>query len=215
MKQKILTTAAIACMALGTFATCLATPVNGVITESGFGKYRIKDNTGLERLFYVGKKKTVYEPSDWWRPGVGDSVALECVEETRRGNPIMVIKSIRLVKAGPNTIKVESPAEVKITQVGRRAIRAQVAGRGQAIQFLRTRRMKVIPTGWIPVAGELARITFSTKASPFSSGINKTMSQVEKIKAFTPAKPPKRGPGKPKVIEPKAAEPETIDPASD
>ena len=52
------------------------TVAKGTISEMGYGKFRLKETGGLERLYLVGKKDTSYDPNDW-RPEAGDQISVD------------------------------------------------------------------------------------------------------------------------------------------
>lgn len=139
-----------------------AKTLKGSVLEEGFGKFRMKDASGASWLLYLSRDKTSYKPDDW-RPVVGDQVVVTYVEATSRGNEILQAAIVELVKAGPNTVRITSPVEVVITEVGRTGYNAKIAPSGPIAKFTKQRSTKIEPTGWVPAVGDKVIMTFTVK----------------------------------------------------
>ena len=164
-----------------------AKEVQGTVQELGFGKFKLQEKSGTGWLFYLSKDGSTFKPDDW-RPSVGDEISVAHMEVQRRGNAISQVTSVNLIKAGPNTIKLTSPVEVEITEVGRSGFMAKVMPSGKVVRFATQRSTKVTPTGWVPSPGEKAVMSFTAKPASgigmaFSgpSGMTYALDKVEKV----------------------------------
>lgn len=163
-------------------------PVEGTINEIGWGKFRLTDKDNTIRAFSESKQDTKYDPSDW-RPAVGDLVSAAYTKVEQRSGAVLRVDTLKLVKAGPNTVIVKSPAEILITEVGKTAIRGKVLALDKEARFSRSRETKMSPDGWTPAAGEKARVEFTARASPVTFGITYVIEKMEKIVAEAPKAP--------------------------
>jgi hypothetical protein len=152
----------------------------GTIAEMGYGKFRLKENGGLERLYLVGKKDTSYEPNDW-RPEAGDQIAVDFFQKKDK----LVAGKVTLVKLGPNNVdpkQMVSPLRVVVRETGKSGIIATLKGTSKAVKFSSQRKKtKYEPVGWVPAAGEEIEIEFTTAAAKFTYDIAYVMSKVTRI----------------------------------
>jgi hypothetical protein len=143
----------------------------GTIAEMGYGKFRLKENGGLERLYLVGKKDTSYEPNDW-RPEAGDQISVDFFQKKDK----LVAGKVTLVKLGPNNVdpkQMVSPLRVVVRETGKSGIIATLKGTSKAVKYE--------PVGWVPEAGEEVEIEFTTAAAKFTYDIAYVMSKVTRI----------------------------------
>ena len=131
-------------------------------------------------------RDTAYEPASW-RPAVGDEVTVEYTAVDRRGRTVLRVDKVVLVEAGPNTVQIESPVEIRIAEAGRTAVRGVVIGEdgedGASIRFARARESRFIPEGWAPQPGERARLTFTTRAAPGGFAVVHVIETLERLAA--------------------------------
>ncbi|NCC49808.1 MAG: hypothetical protein EOM20_01200 [Spartobacteria bacterium] len=155
--------------------------MEGTIKEEGFGKYSIIDNNGTELLLNVSKRETKYDPA-LWRPTNDDKINATYYEKKGRDGAMLVAKQISLVAAGPNTVTIDSPTTVTITESGRSGFITTLTDYDNKDQkFTRHRGTKMIPTGWVPSPGEKAVITFHLQPATFGFGIAYMADEVKKI----------------------------------
>lgn len=168
---------------VGSVAALGGGKIQGTVTQTGWGKFILKDLAGTTRTFHVGKGVTGFEPDDWWRPKAGDEVTLEWIETTGRSGVVVTASSVKLLKPGPNTVKLESPVEGEVVQGGRSAIQAKVRTKGKqsVVRFQRGRDTTVTPMGWVAMPGEKVRVEFTVQPSRFMFGINYVASKIEKL----------------------------------
>jgi hypothetical protein len=159
----------------------MANEGRGIVVEMGWGKFKVKDDSGVIKLYYVEKKTTTFEPTDW-RPTEGEKILLAYTEVLRRSETILRVDKVKLLKAGAQTIRIKSPVDVEIVEVGRSGFKTKILASGKAVKFLRHRRTQVIPAGWVPVMGEKARIEFIVKPGRVSFGLSYQADKVELIK---------------------------------
>lgn len=155
--------------------------VSGKISDTGWGKFILKEAGGLERTYAVGRRATSYEPSDW-RPAAGDQVKVDWYEKKGK----LVAGKVTLVKLGANSIdpaSMKSPLIVKVTEAGRSGIKAIPEGKSTEIKFTYQRKhSKFEPTGWNPQAGERVRVDFEAKKGKFSHGLTYAINKLTLIK---------------------------------
>ena len=150
----------------------------GVITDTGLGSFTI-DEVGTLRQFNLSSKNTVYAPATW-RPTKGDSVSLTFTPiANKRGNTVLAVDLVTLVKAGPDTlVDLSSPVAAEIVETGRSGVRARIAG-GHILRFAYGRGVQKTPPGWVPVVGEKAKISFRIEPG-FGFGLNYVADAIEK-----------------------------------
>jgi hypothetical protein len=133
--------------------------VEGTVTDTGYGQFRMKDKAGTERLFKIGARDTSYEPADW-KPSDGDEVVVTFAEKQGRSGVTIVATKVKMVKQGAGAFTAPSPVEVEITQTGRASVLAKVAGTDKIVRFQRPRGATVDPAGWEPAVGDKVKIEF-------------------------------------------------------
>ncbi len=152
----------------------------GTIKDAGLGKYSVTDSNGTEFLLNVSKRETSYEPK-LWRPADDDKVSATYYEKTGRNGAMLVAKKITLLKAGPNTITVTSPATVTILETGRSGFITTLTDYdNKDLKFTRQRNTKMVPTGWVPAPGEKAIITFHKQQARFGFNVAYMADEVRK-----------------------------------
>jgi len=164
-----------ACVAV----TMAGTEIKGKVTETGFGKFKMKDSSDTERLFYIEKKTSTYEPSDW-RPIEGDQVTISYNETESRGKTKLVVDKVKLDKASPNTVQIKSPVKVEIREAGRSGYKVKISDSGKPFKFDKDRNTQVVPAGWQPKTGEKATVTFKIEESTFTFGLKYIAEKIEK-----------------------------------
>ncbi|MBN2302780.1 MAG: hypothetical protein JXN60_09740 [Lentisphaerae bacterium] len=169
----------IVCFALG-IVGAHAEEAKGIVSEMGFGKFRLKESDNVARLFHLKKKTTSFEPADW-RPAEGDKISLTFMETVSRSGTILQAQQVKLKKAGPNTFDLENPVDVEIIETGRSGFIVKLIRRNKQWRFDRHRRTEMVPAGWIPCTGEKARIHFQKKVAAFTFGIGYQADKVERI----------------------------------
>jgi hypothetical protein len=133
-----------------------ADETSGKVTDTGFGTFKI-DEKGTTRQFNLSTSKSHYEPASW-RPTIQDQVKVVFTPNQGSKGTVLAVDQVALLKAGPNTLaSVESPVTGVVTEVGKSGIKAKLPS-GQIVKFSFRRGMERIPAGWVPVAGEKARI---------------------------------------------------------
>jgi hypothetical protein len=171
-------------------ALLLATPLvaaaadetasKGTIAEMGYGKFRLTEAGGLDRLYLVGKKETAYEPMDW-RPGTGDQVSVTFFTKKDK----LVASQVTLVKLGPNSIdpkQMVSPMRVTVRETGKSGIIATLKGTTKQVKFSNARKKtKYDPVGWVPAPGEEIEVEFTTVPSRFAFDITYQLGTVKRI----------------------------------
>lgn len=156
-----------------------ADEVTGKVTGAGFGSFKLDDNGTIKQL-NLSAKSSEYEPSSW-RPTEGDTVTATYTVQTGRKGEVLAVNKVTLVKAGDNTIvSLENPVTVEIVDVGSSGIKAKLP-KGQILRFTRGRRTQMEPAGWVPAAGEKAKITFKLERGGFGFGLNYVAEKIEKI----------------------------------
>ena len=150
----------------------------GVISGTGLGSFTINDG-GTLRQFNLSSKNTLYAPATW-RPMRGDDVRVAFTPiQNKRGNTVLAVDRVTLVKAGPDTlVDVPSPAMAEIVETGRSGIRARIAD-GHVLRFAYGRGVRKSPPGWVPVVGEKAKISFRIEPG-FGFGLNYVADAIEK-----------------------------------
>jgi len=155
--------------------------LEGTINQVGFGKYSIIDSKGSELLLNISRRETQYEPK-LWRPAKDDKVSATYYEKAGRNGAKLVAKNVTLVKAGPNTIIITSPATVTITETGRSGFKTTLTDYDEkALKFTRHRGTKIVPTGWLPAAGEKAVITFRLQQAKFGFNVAYMADEVKRV----------------------------------
>ena len=154
--------------------------VVGTVQETGWGKFKIKDENGTVRLFHISKKATAFSPEDW-RPMIGDKVSIKYSTFQRRNTTVAQIDTVKLIEAGPNTPRMTSPVDVEIREMGRGSVRVKILKSGKLVKFSRGRATRMEPAGWVPTAGEKARITFSFRTGMFF-GVTYIADMIAKVK---------------------------------
>jgi hypothetical protein len=151
----------------------------GVISDTGFGSFTIKENDTL-RQFNLSSKNSRYEPTTW-RPAAGDTVRLTFTPvQGRGGSTVLAVDAVTLVQAGPNTIAdLKSPVTGEIVEVGRSGVRAKIAG-GHVLRFVYGRGVQKTPVGWVPVVGEKALIEFRGEEG-FGFSLNYVADKMAKV----------------------------------
>lgn len=153
---------------------------SGTISAMSWGKFSLKE-AGGERTFAVGKRATSYEPKDW-RPAAGDQVKVEWYEKKGK----LIAGKLTLVKLGANSVDpdaMQSPMQVKVTEVGRSGIKAIPKGKTAAVKFTYQRkRTQFEPAEWTPQAGETVKVDFEAKSSKFSHGLTYAINKLTLIK---------------------------------
>ena len=138
----------------------------GVINEMGWGKFVLKEQGGLARLYLLGKQETAYDPAVW-RPGLGDQVEVSYYENKGK----LIASNVRLVKLGPNSVdpkEMVSPMRVVVQESGKSGIYAGRKGSPKRMRFVYARRhTQFDPVGWKPQVGEEVEVEFDTKPSTF------------------------------------------------
>jgi hypothetical protein len=156
------------------------TVAKGTISEMGYGKFRLKENGGLERLYLVGKKDTSYEPNDW-RPEAGDQISVDFFQKKDK----LVAGKVTLVKLGPNSVdpkQMVSPLRVVVRETGKSGIKATLKGTTKEVKFSSQRKKtKYEPVGWVPTPGEEVEVEFTTQAAKFTYDIAYVLSKVTRI----------------------------------
>jgi hypothetical protein len=140
----------------------------GTISEKGFGSFKLADKDGTQRLFNESSRSTRYEP-DSWRPAMGDKVSVTYTEVQKKSGIVLAVDLVKLVKRGPNSVEISSPADVEIIETGRSGVKATI--KGKVVRFSTGRTTTWSPTGWAPNVGDKARITFHTQASRINVGV--------------------------------------------
>ena len=112
---------------------------------------------------------------------VGDKVSLDYMQVTGRGGTILQAMTVKLEKAGPDTLRLESPVEVQIVETGRTGIIVRLIKENKQIRFTRHRKTEMLPLGWTPSAGEKAKIHFEVKSATWTFGINYQANKVEQV----------------------------------
>lgn len=163
-----------------TFSASALDTAKGTIAEQGYGKFYLDDESGTRLHIYESKKSTIYEPNTW-RPNTGDKVTVQYTKQMGKNAMKLVASKITLVEAGSMTVNFESPVEVEVMEIGRSKILANVITANQAIRFDKAKGMQFVPTGWIPMPGEKAKLYFFTKPSTFKFGLTYMASKLEKI----------------------------------
>jgi hypothetical protein len=158
-----------------------AKEVRGTVQEGGFGKFRLQDKSDTSWLFYLSKDGSSYQPDDW-RPTVGDEVSVAYMTVQKRNASIAQVTRVTLIKVGPNTVRIKSPVQVEITEVGRSGYKAKVLPAGTIVRFASQRSTQTIPVGWAPQPGDKATITFTTKPT-MGFMMSYAMDKVEKAEA--------------------------------
>jgi hypothetical protein len=177
-RHGILALAAVAALALAGLARAEDTAA-GKVVEAKFGTIKVDEN-GTQRQFSFSQKTSQFEP-DLWRPAADDQVSLTFHTETGKRGTVLVVDKVTLVKAGPNSISsLASPQTVEILESGRSGIRAKLAT-GQAVKFTLQRGAEVSPAGWVPAAGEKAKLEFKGEKSRVGFGVNFLVSKLEKV----------------------------------
>lgn len=135
--------------------------VEGTITDTSYGEFKLKDKEGTQRLFKISGRNppTTYEPADW-KPTDGDEVVVTYVEKTGRSGVTIVASKVKLVKASTTAFAAPSPVEAEITQTGRASVLAKVAGTDKIVRFTRPRKAVMDPVGWEPALGDKVKIEF-------------------------------------------------------
>lgn len=169
------------CLVLGLCASAATAgdEAKGVVSEGGWGKFKMVDTNGAERLFYESSKLTQYAP-DTWRPAQGDEVLVHFSEVVSRSRIIVQVDKVTLVQAGPNTALIESPVEVELVQIGRTGYMGKPTDGGPTVRFLRHRRTRLDPPGWRPLPGEKVRIEFRCERNRGFS-VNRIADRVERL----------------------------------
>lgn len=156
------------------------TAAKGTISEMGYGKFRLKEDGGLERLYLVGKKETSYEPNDW-RPEAGDQISVDFYQKKDK----LVAGKVSLVKLGPNSVdpkQMVSPLRVVVRETGKSGIKATLKGTSKEVKFSSARKKtKYEPVGWVPSPGEEIEVEFTTQAAKFTYDIAYVLSKVTRV----------------------------------
>jgi hypothetical protein len=117
---------------------------------------------------------------------VGDTVSVTYTKVEQK----LRVDSVKLVKAGPNTVVIKSPVEIEVSEVGKSAIKGKIPAQdNKEVKFLKTKESKMTPDGWVPTAGEKAKVEFTAKGAVINFGINYMIDKMEKIAAFSPPPP--------------------------
>jgi len=157
----------------------LAQSTGGTISEMGYGKFRLKENGGTERVYLVGKKDTSYEPADW-RPSEGDKVDVSYFEKKGK----LVASNVKLVKLGPNSIdpkEMISPMRVTVREVGKSGIIATVKGTKQAKFTYARKRTEFVPAGWQPQVGDVVEVDFEAEQARFTFNMAYVLKKITKV----------------------------------
>jgi len=153
---------------------------SGTITEMGFGKFIMEDESGTQQRFHIKKKTTVFSPNSW-RPMNGDKVQVSYVKASARSGIILKLTKVELLEAGPASQAIKSPMEVEIIDISHRKILVVIPEVNTEMRFDRTRKTRLVPDGWVPAPGDRAIIHFHSKSARFSFGIVQIADKVEKV----------------------------------
>ena len=148
--------------------------ITGVVSKSGFSGVIIKDikyNTGRE---------TKYTPDDY-RPIQGDTVTVSYYSKTlRKGENILAVSALALVKKDPNRKELTSPAKGIVQEVGRKRIRFDFPEVGQVIAMEKKRGMEMVPTAWQPAPGDKVIVHFARVKARFGNSMVTVINKMEK-----------------------------------
>jgi len=144
------------------FAVDLLSKGTYQVTETGFGRFRAKDESGNTVLLHLARGTSRFEP-DQWLMHEGDKVYVEYMPTFReRAKPTCVL--IRLVEKGPKSAALTSPLEGLVEEMGRGSVRVRVAAGAENVfsyTFAIGRRdTRYDPAGWSPRAGDRVRVQF-------------------------------------------------------
>lgn len=156
------------------------TSARGTISEMGYGKFRLKEDGGLERLYLVGKKDTSYEPNDW-RPESGDQIAVDFFQKKDK----LVAGKVTLVKLGPNNVdpkQMVSPLRVVVRETGKSGIKATLKGTSKEVKFsFQRKKTQYEPVGWVPAPGEEVEVEFTKAEAKFTYDISYNLTKITRI----------------------------------
>jgi hypothetical protein len=150
----------------------------GEVTDTGYGKFKMKDKDGVERLFNIGNKDTSYTPSDW-KPSEGDKVAVTFTEKQGRSGVLTVATQVKMVKLGPNVLTAASPVDGEVVETGTSSLRVKVGS--QSVRFTKGRKTLMTPAGWVPAVGDKVKIDFHKEPGKMMMlGVNHVADKIEK-----------------------------------
>lgn len=152
----------------------------GIVAKTGYGNFLLDDNGTLRQFLLSGGRDGSQFDPDSWRPARGDKVAVSFHLNENK----LVVDQATLAEAGPLTpTGLASPIEVEIVKAGRSGVRVRIAS-GHTLLFLFDRELQRIPSGWMPLAGEKAIISYRVeRGGPFGPGrfgVNYVAERLEK-----------------------------------
>jgi hypothetical protein len=151
----------------------------GKVVETPYGRFKLEENSVL-RQFHLAQKTTQYDPL-MWRPTVGDELSLTFHVKQGKFGSTVVADSIKLLKAGPNTIaKLDSPQTLEVLTSGRSGVDTRLSN-GLTLKFIRTAKTAYEPAGWIPVGGEKAKIEFTVERARSGFGVNFKIDKITRL----------------------------------
>jgi hypothetical protein len=162
-------------------ACARAEDVAGKVSEVGFGKLKVTDSSGADRVVLLSQKSTTYEP-ETWRPAVGDRVKIECTLGQGRSGPTLIAQKAVLKDAGPNTMTETGPLVVTVTEVGRAGAFKAKTPKDREVRFEPAKATKWEPVGWQLKAGDRARVTFHVQPVRIGYGLVYVADEIEQVR---------------------------------
>jgi hypothetical protein len=150
----------------------------GTVTEMGWGKFIMEDESGTQQRFHISKRDTAFKPNTW-RPQAGDQVNVSFTKIPGRNGIKLKCIQVELVEAGAANQALQSPVMVEMVEISHRKIRAIVSESNMEVQFDRKRGTRMDPAGWVPATGDKALIHFHSVPARFSFGIVHIADKVE------------------------------------